>query len=283
MRRNISIDQLRSFVAVVEMGGFTPAAHRLNRTQSATSMHVRKLEDLTGTSFFTRTRGDLQLTPAGEYMLAHARRMLQLNDKILADLETTAVSGSVRFGLTEAYVERMLPNVLDDFYRTYPNVRVAVEAMPSPEVRRALGQALDVGIEVAPPGESAGERLFQEKLTWLAGARISLNASESLPLALFPDGCLFRRWALRALDRAGRPWHLAFVSSSRAAVMSMVRTGRAVTVAQAGSRLDGLVPCAGALELPELPSVEVSLLASETAQRPAVRCFQDHLRAAFVA
>ena len=54
-------------------------------------------------------------------------------------------------------------------------------------------------------------------------------------MALYPQGCLFRKWAIDALDAARRPWRLAFVSHSLAAVEAVAAQGLAVTVVKAGT------------------------------------------------
>ena len=70
---------LRAFLAVTEAGGFTRAGLKLNRTQSAISMQVRRLEELLGTKLI-EDRKKATLTAAGERIVEHARRMLALND-----------------------------------------------------------------------------------------------------------------------------------------------------------------------------------------------------------
>jgi DNA-binding transcriptional LysR family regulator len=67
-------------VTVADTGGFTSAARRLNRTQSAISMRVRRLEEFLGKPVLHRNGVGVRLTPDGEVLLRHARRMLKLNE-----------------------------------------------------------------------------------------------------------------------------------------------------------------------------------------------------------
>ena len=67
---------LRSFVAVVQEGGFTLAAARLNLTQSAVSAHLRRLEKQTGRDLLARTTRSVTLTADGELLLGYARAIL---------------------------------------------------------------------------------------------------------------------------------------------------------------------------------------------------------------
>jgi DNA-binding transcriptional LysR family regulator len=80
-----------------------------------------------------------------------------------------------------------------------------------------------------------------------------------LPLALYPAGCLLRRWAIEALDRIERPWRLAFVSHSLAAVEAVVAEGLAVTVVKAGTLPARLCRLSANDGLPDLPAADIRL------------------------
>ena len=73
---NLDIDPTlwRSLVAVADHGGFTRAARRLNRTQSAVSMQIRRLEDAAGVALFERGGAEVRLTRAGKRRLQPLRR-----------------------------------------------------------------------------------------------------------------------------------------------------------------------------------------------------------------
>ena len=83
MRADIDTDLWRAFVAVADQGGFSRAARLLNRTQSAVSMQIRRLEDATRTRLLDRNGGRVRATPEGEALLGYARRILALNDEAL--------------------------------------------------------------------------------------------------------------------------------------------------------------------------------------------------------
>jgi DNA-binding transcriptional LysR family regulator len=80
-----------------------------------------------------------------------------------------------------------------------------------------------------------------------------------LPLALYPQGCLFRKWAIEALDAAGKPWRLAFVSHSLAAVEAIVAQGLAITVVKAGTLPSKLRPLSDRTGMPRLPAANICL------------------------
>src|SRR5215467_2672061 len=102
-------DLLKAFVAVADHRSFTRAAVMLNRTQSAVSMQVKRLEGRLGVELFNRTRANVDLSSAGEGLLGYARRILALNDEAVARLREHKVEGVVRLGVMDDYGTAILP------------------------------------------------------------------------------------------------------------------------------------------------------------------------------
>ena len=86
MSAQLDPDLLRTFVAIVDAGGFTQAARQVHRTQSAVSMQVRRLEETLDRPLFQRDGRGVQLSPDGEALLGYARRLLKLHDEAVAAL-----------------------------------------------------------------------------------------------------------------------------------------------------------------------------------------------------
>ena len=84
MTRNIDVGLLRAFVAVVETGSVTRAAHLLNLTQAAVSQQLKRLEELLGVELFDRTNRALRTSADGERLLPHAHAMLSQRHEVLA-------------------------------------------------------------------------------------------------------------------------------------------------------------------------------------------------------
>ena len=93
MRRDIDIALLRAFVAVVETGSVTGAAALLNLTQAAVSQQLKRLEELFGTELFERHHKRLVLKPNGERLIAHAHRLIALNDEVWGGDERAGLRG----------------------------------------------------------------------------------------------------------------------------------------------------------------------------------------------
>src|SRR3954447_8265468 len=90
---------LRAFVAVAEHRSFTRAAVTLNRTQSAVSMQVKRLEEQLQSELFHRTKANVDLSAAGEQLLGYARRIISLNEEAVGRVREHKVEGRVRLGV----------------------------------------------------------------------------------------------------------------------------------------------------------------------------------------
>src|ERR1700753_4062906 len=118
---------LQAFVAVADHRSFTRAATMLNRTQSAVSMQIKRLEDRLGVGLFRRTKANCDLSPAGEGLLGYARRLLVLNDEAVGRLREHKVEGVVRLGVMDDYGSAIVPPLLASFVAGYPLIQVQME------------------------------------------------------------------------------------------------------------------------------------------------------------
>ena len=126
LRRNIDIDLLRTFVSIVETGSFTRTAERMLRTQSAVSLQVKRLEEALGITVFERGSKPVRISPDGELLLVHARRVLAANDAMLAHLLEPEVRGNVRIGVGDHFSAQHLNGLAARFVRAYPQVSLRI-------------------------------------------------------------------------------------------------------------------------------------------------------------
>lgn len=256
-------DLLRAFVAVADHGSFTRGAAALNRTQSAVSMQIQRLEGAIGAAVLDRSRRGLRLTPAGEVLLGYARRILAVSAEAIGRLRDLQVEGTVRLGVMEDYGTRLVPPLLGGFAAAHPRIQVEmVTGLTTPMLPR-LGERFDLVLAMHAAGDGGGTFLRREQAVWAAGRDVPAGERAPLPqplaLALYPQGCLFRAWAMAALDAAGRPWRLAFVSHSLAAVTAIAAQGLAVTVVKAGLLPPELRRLGDRDGLPPLPEADIRL------------------------
>ena len=274
---NLDPDLLRAFVAVAEHRSFTRAAAMLNRTQSAVSMQIKRLEDRLGAELFNRTKANVELSAAGEGLLGYARQILTLNEEAVGRLAERKVEGVVRLGVMDDYGTCVVPALLASFLAGYPRIHVEMETGLTASMPARLGEAYDLVIAMHPEGRGDGEFLRREQAVWATSAAHAVEAQEPLPVALYPQGCLFRKWAIEALDAARRPWRMAFISHSIAAVEAVAAQGLAVTVVKTStfpSKLRALSEHDG---MPRLPAADICLHRAQNLS-PAGSLLAEHLR-----
>jgi DNA-binding transcriptional LysR family regulator len=271
-------DLLKAFVAVADHRSFTRAAVALNRTQSAVSMQVKRLEDRLQAELFHRTKANVDLSAAGEGLLGYARRILSLNEEAMGRVREHKVEGRVRLGVMDDYGTLLVPPLLAGFVANYPLIHIEMETGLTSTMTDRLGEAYDLVIAMHPQGNGDGELLRCEQAVWAASPEHRVEELNPLPVALYPQGCLFRGWAMQALDATKRPWRLAFVSHSLAAVEAIAVQGLAVTVVKAGTFPPRLRRLSDRDGMPPLPRAEIRLHRAADLSR-AASLLADHLAA----
>lgn len=272
-------DLLKAFLAVAEHRSFTRAAQALNRTQSAVSVQIRRLEERLATKLFVRARAGIVPTATGEELGVYARRILALNEEAVGALRARKADAVVRLGVMDDYGTIVIPPLLTSFARHHPLVRVEIETGLTATMPARLGDAYDLVIAMHPQGCGGGELLRREQAVWAAASSYRAAAQNPLPVALYPPGCLFRQWAAEALDAAGLPWRLAYVSRTFAAVETIAAQGLAVTVVKAGTLPATLRPLSERDGMPPLPAAEIRLHRARGLSSASAR-LADHLQRA---
>lgn len=274
------LDLLRTFVAIVDNGGFTRAAKRVGRTQSTVSLQIKKLEDGLGRRVFEREPGrDLQVTPDGEILLTYARQMLRLGDEARARLMEPDVIGTVRFGTPEDFASAHLPDVLARFARAHPSVALDVNCDFTVNLLDGFskGQYDLVLFKREPQGPGGGVGVWREILVWAASPRLVLGSDEPLPLVLAPVPDVYRKRALASLDEIGRSWRIVYTSPSLAGLQAAVKAGLGVTVLPTEMVPPGFVRLGAEQGLPLLPDTEIVLYRAPGALSRAAELLAEHI------
>lgn len=268
---------LSVFAAVARSGSFTRAARQLNRTQSAVSMQIKRLETGLGAVLFRRHGRSIEITREGERLLGYARRILALGEEAAAAMAEERVAGRVRLGAMDDYATRLLPPMLAAFARAHPGIEVELHTGLTLQLLERLGGDFDLVLAMHPAGSGRGTVLCEDQPVWATSAKHALEHRTPLPLALSPQGCLFRRWATQGLDDLGRPWRLAYMSPSLGTVEAAVIAGLAVGVFKASTMSPKLKILAATEGFPDLPRVEIALHRASGAETRAVVLLAEHL------
>ncbi|MDB5568788.1 MAG: LysR family transcriptional regulator [Tardiphaga sp.] len=272
------LDLLRSFVSVVDSGGFTRAGERVHRTQSTVSQQIKRLEDDIGRPLLNRSGKQVVPTECGERLLSYARRLLALAEEARDVLAQPDHEGAVRLGIPEDFAAYRLTKLLAGFSRSRPGLRLDVRADQSTNLRRELERGdLDLALLKRDAGGKDGIAVWPERIHWVTSKAhpAHINA-DSLPLIFFPTGCLYRTRAIHAIEAAGRSWHMAYTSSSLAGIQAAVAAGLGLSImpeiaVQADHRIltakDGFAP---------IDKTEMALVAAPDAS-PATLRLADRL------
>lgn len=129
----MEIRQLEYFLAVVTEMNFSRAAQRVHVVQSALSASVAKLEKELGVELFDRSRQKIRITPAGELFSRHARQVIQ-SARLAKDSMGEyrgELSGVVELGSLVSSGQLDLPQILGEFHRNYPLVRIRLRQRQS--------------------------------------------------------------------------------------------------------------------------------------------------------
>ena len=276
---------LRSFVAVVESGGFTRAAQALHLTQSTVSQQVRRLEESVGQRLLERETGGVRPTQAGERLLGYARRLLQLGDEARAAMSGDEREDVVRLGVPEDLAGAALTPVLSAFARHRRGLRLEVTSGLSADLAAAYARG-EFDVVLVKQRRADGVRSWPEPLAWIDSRDHPCLTLDPLPLAVFPVGGLYREEMFQALDAKQRRWRIAYASGSLASLQAAVADGLGISLlpmraVRAGHRVldagDGL-PAMRPLRLALHHRNEASATVLALVERLARRC--EHLTAA---
>lgn len=281
MIRNLDLTALRSFVTVAETGGVTKAAQQLNLSQSAVSMQLKRLEDLLQVPLLDRAGRGVQLTAHGDQLLGYGRRILELNDEVMARMMDKGFEGRIRLGVPTDIVYPHIPRVLRQFDREFPRVKVQLVSSYTANLKDLIDRRqVDMILTTEDRREMTGEALAHERLVWV-GAPDGI-AWRQRPLRLaFEQQCKFKPWAQRALDEAGIAWEMATDTKATRTVEASVSADLAVHAMLENAVSPYLSPIAHGGALPELPSSLVGFYVSPQSRGLPVEALAELIRKAY--
>jgi len=228
----LDIELLRSFVSVVDAAGFTRAGERVHRTQSAVSQQIKRLEDAVGRPLLVRDGKRATPTEEGERLLGYARRILALAQEAHDVVARPVVDGVVRIGLPEDFAAYRLVELLSDYMRGRPTLRLDMRSGLSATNRAALERGeLDVALVKRSAGDGPCLASWPERLQWITSRRHPVDLSRNpVPIAVADHGCLYRNSLIHALEAGGRSWHIAYTSPNLSGIQAAVAVGLGVAI-----------------------------------------------------
>ena len=196
----MELSDLHVFRTVVEAGGITRAAEKLNRVQSNVTTRIQHLEEQLGVALFIREGKRLHLSPAGKVMLGYADRLLDLAREARESVHDVKPRGLLRFAAPESTTSVRLPTPLSEYCRLYPEVKLELSARNGEQVASGiLTGAIDAGIAVEPVPDTPFEKVavYDEELVLIAAAGHppirSARDARSQTILVFEHGCSWRK------------------------------------------------------------------------------------------
>jgi DNA-binding transcriptional LysR family regulator len=258
---NLSVDQVRSFLAVVDTGSFTAAADLLGVGQSTISGHIAKLEHALARSLLVRDTHRVAPTIDGQALIGFSRELIESHDRLQAFFSPGGLRGRVHLGVSEDYTLSALGGVLARFADSHPSVDLQLTIGLS----RTLYQAYDAGeIDVIfckrRGDDPRGRVAWRENLIWIGRPGLLPDPAAPLPLVLYPPPSMTRTLALNALEAANRTWRVACTSGSLMGLRAAVEAGLGIAPHSAKVMPRGLAAVDARAGLPSIGEIEFVVL-----------------------
>jgi DNA-binding transcriptional LysR family regulator len=238
----MEIREMRSLVAVAELGSILAAADRCCLSPAAVHKHLKTLEDEVGSPVYEKRGGRLILTQAGEMVLPFVREILMQYEAAFASIGEwkQAKRGLVRIGAGPSFSSYLLPAVVKRFRRAHAGVDVFVETGGSSYlIDRLVNGSLDLIFDVA--GTPANEQHLEQVALWRShagfiaartdkAAHPTLRELEKRPFILFQKGTRMESIVQSYFDSLNFRPKVVMRSDSSEAIKSMIRAGLGISV-----------------------------------------------------
>lgn len=279
---NLDTSLLRVFAAVADWRSMTAAANALNLTQGAVSQKVARLEAQAGTRLLERGQKGAKLTPQGERLLSKVRRMLELNDEILSQMNGHLSAGRVKFGVPVDLIGSVFAPILKRFMECFPHVELHLRCGSTEELRSWLADgSLDLVILEEPAAQAGPDSLLIDPLVWVGCREGTAHLRTPLPISLVSESCCFRSDILAALRERDCDARLVFENGGLEATLAVVRMDMAVSAWLASTVPADLTVLSANENLPDLPRYALNLHCPSAQPAPAVNELARHIREAF--
>lgn len=264
--RGVTLEQLRSFVAVVQCSGFHQAGSLINRSQSAVTQNIKRLEECLDCSLLIRKQGRLLgLTLEGRRFFAQAMAVLEQVEQAVLTLKKPALKGRVRLGVPDDFVIEQLHSVISHCLAGHPSLHIDVVSTVSSKLQKLYQQRkLDIvlykTVTSQPEADSDNEILRSEPLCWVTNKAVKFDQFDEVPLVVFPDGCAYRKAAIDALEKLGKRWRISYTSASYENIRRAVGAGLGIGILSRSAVGMENVVLSEENRFPDLPMVHLAMV-----------------------
>ncbi|MBO9455692.1 LysR family transcriptional regulator [Paracoccus sp. R12_1] len=278
--RNLDIATLRSLQAVAEYGAVTRAAEALNMTQSALSMQMKRLEDVFEQAMLVKQGRGVVLSDFATELLMEARKLVALNDAIMARFTGRRPEGRLRVGLTSDWLFNRVAQAVRAFRQDNAGIDLIINDGRSKDLRVEMKRGdhdviLTTEFE-APPGAI---HLAKLDLAWVGAVGGKVWTQRPLPIANSPQ-CAYTPVGLAALDKAGIEWLQTVSDGGKDTWRVLAAADLGITILPRGIAHPGLEAIDHGGALPPLPPTWLNVYVADGPARCLAADFAGYLRRA---
>jgi DNA-binding transcriptional LysR family regulator len=240
---DLTFRDVRAFIAVAHAASFTRAATRLNISQPALTVQIRRLEETVGVRLLDRNSRNVALTPAGRELLPVLQKSLQDMEHVLSDARALGegTSGTVRVACLPTFAASVLPELIQDLKRDVPRARFYIRDVVADMVNTLVrSEEVDIGLTGGDLSDTAFEVLHAgvDRLVVVCpkehplarGRRVRLEDLARVPLVLTAPGTSVRAVVDAAFENCGYAPEIACEPTYMMTAVAMVRGGLGVTI-----------------------------------------------------
>lgn len=267
--KQLSLDNLRTLVTVIELGGYAKAGNKLGRSQPAISLQIKKLEEQLDKTLFTKAGQRHIANQDGLFLYERAKAMLAINDELIHHFTHTPLQGQLRLGIPSEFATTLLPGIIGEFSQLYPDVALEITSALSRDLLdTAQMEPFDLVLAlINPEQETGGELIKEDELVWVGGQRQPI-ASEQIALVLAPDGCVYRSRAIDRLEQQTTAWRIAYTNADLFGITAAINQGLGIT-ALARTSVPAELKEIHHPHLPSLGKIKICLFSQNTAHPQA--------------
>lgn len=237
-----TLRQLQYIVAVSETGRFHEAAKSLNVSQPSLSAQIADVEQQLDIQLIERGRNGALMTPQGEEFVRRARLILRDVEDLKSAMksEKGALSGRIRLGVLPSVGPYLLPPVVKDLHRSYPQLRLVVEEHWTDTLQtRLLDGTLDCVISTPEDHKDMASALLFEEHLWVCAAPddplagsgpVRIEALKDREILSVGQSHRLSRTVQSLADEAEAKMSGVFTGTSLDAIRHMAATGAGVAL-----------------------------------------------------
>ena len=228
--KQLSMDTLRTFVAIINQGGFAKAGDLLGRSQPAISLQIKKLEEQLDQKLFRKAGQRLEPTSNGRWLYEKAQQILALNDEVFRNATQDPLKGRMRLGIPSEFASILLPSIIGEFSTQYPDVSLEVTSGLSCDLLSdQKREAFDVVLALADDElAQQADYAVKDDMVWIGDRSQKLNR-QSISLVLAPEGCVYRTRVIEMLKQQTIPWRIAYTNADLGGLNAAITQGIGIT------------------------------------------------------